>query len=67
MIEEGRVSAPEQGSGACFATVDVADRQLLQVQFSQIAASQDKRLPIETLCAKAVEVAEAALATLREG
>jgi hypothetical protein len=65
--EEGNRSAPERGNGACFVNVDVADGQLLQVQFSQIAASQDKRLPIETLCAKAAEVAEAAVTTLQGG
>jgi hypothetical protein len=65
--EEGGLSAPERGSGACFVDVDVADGQLLGVQFSQIAASQDKRLPIETVCAKAREVAEAAVTTLQGG
>lgn len=66
-VAEGRTSAPERGSGECYAMVDVADGQLLLVQFSQIAASQEKRLPIETLCAKAEEVAEAALTTLQGG
>jgi hypothetical protein len=65
--EEGRTSAPDRGSGECYVNVDVADGQLLEVQFSQIAASQDKRLPIETLCAKARQVAEAALTTLQGG
>jgi Protein of unknown function (DUF3558) len=65
--EEGNLSAPERGSGACFVTVDVADGQLLDVQFSQVAASQDKRLPIETLCARAAEVAGAAVTTLQGG
>jgi len=65
--EEGQLSAPERGSGACFVFVDVAQGQLLGMQFSQIAASQDKRLPIETLCAKAREVAAAALTTLQGG
>jgi hypothetical protein len=65
--EEGQLSAPERGSGACFVTVDVADGQLLDVQFSQIAASPEKRLPIETVCAKAEAVAEAALTTLQGG
>ncbi|HEY3262442.1 MAG TPA: DUF3558 domain-containing protein [Pseudonocardiaceae bacterium] len=63
----GELSAPERGSGACFVEVDVADGQLLGVQFSQIAAREPKRLPIETLCAKAREVAEAALTTLQGG
>lgn len=65
--EESPASAPERGSGECYVNVDVADGQLLEVQFSQIAASQEKRLPIETLCAKAREVAEAALTTLQGG
>ena len=65
--EEGATSAPERGSGECYVNVDVADGQFLEVQFSQIAASQEKRLPIETVCAKAKEVAEAALTTLQGG
>ena len=65
--EEGTLSAPERGSGVCFVDVDVADGQLLGVEFSQIAASQEKRLPLETLCAKARQVAEAALTTLQGG
>jgi hypothetical protein len=64
---EGKLSAPEIGSGACFVDVDVADDQLMSVQFSQLAASQEKRLPVDTLCAKASEVAEAALTTLQGG
>ncbi len=67
VVEEGRTSFPDRGSGECYALVDVADGQLLSVQFSQIAASQDKRLPIESLCAKAEEVAAAALTTLQGG
>jgi hypothetical protein len=66
-VREGPTSAPERGSGECYAMVDVSDGQLLLVQFSQIAAAQDRRLPIETLCAKAEEVAEAALTTLQGG
>lgn len=65
--EEGLTSSPESGSGECYVNVDVADGQLLRVQFSQIAASPAKRLPIETVCAKAREVAEAALTTLQGG
>jgi Protein of unknown function (DUF3558) len=65
--EESLISVPERGSGECYVNVDVAEGQLLQVQFSQIAASPDKRLPIETLCAKAREVAAAALTTLQGG
>jgi len=53
------------GNDACFVDVDVADGQMLAVQFGQIAAEQGKILPMETLCAKAVEVAEAALTTLQ--
>jgi Protein of unknown function (DUF3558) len=64
---EGLTSVPDSGSGECYVNVDVADGQLLRVQFSQIAASPDKRLPIETLCAKAREVAAAALTTLQGG
>jgi len=67
VVQEGPTSAPERGSGECYALVDVADGQLLLVQFSQIAASQEKRLPIESLCAKAEEVAAAALTTLQGG
>lgn len=52
------------GNDTCFVDVDVADDQLLEVQFGQIGSS--KPLPMETLCAKAVEVAEAALTTLQE-
>lgn len=55
-----------QGNDACFVDLDVADGQLLELQFGQIAADEDKVLPMETLCAKAVEVAEAALTTLQE-
>lgn len=66
-VAEGRTSAPERGSGECYAVVDVADGQLLLVQFSQIAASPDRRLPLDTLCAKAEEVAKAALTTLQGG
>lgn len=65
--EEGELSAPERGSGVCFVDVDVADGQLLEVQFSQISATPEKRLPIETLCANARQVAEAALTTLQGG
>jgi hypothetical protein len=53
------------GNDACFVDVDVADGQMLDVQFSQIAAEQGKILPMETLCAKAMDVAEAALTTLQ--
>jgi hypothetical protein len=53
----------EPGNDACFVDVDVADGQLLEVQFGQVASS--KPLPMGTLCAKAVEVAEAALTTLQ--
>jgi len=65
--EEGLASEPESGSGECYVNVDVADGQLLQVQFSQIGADPDRRLAIEALCAKAREVAEAALTTLQGG
>jgi len=65
--EEGLTSVPERGSGECYVNVDVADGQMLQVQFSQIGASPGNRLPIGTLCAKAGEIAEAALATLQGG
>lgn len=51
------------GNDACFVDVDVAEGQLLEVQFGQVAST--KPLPMETLCAKAVEVAEAALTTLQ--
>jgi hypothetical protein len=51
------------GNDRCFVDVDVADDQMLAVQFGQVASS--KPLPMETLCAKAVEVAEAALTTLQ--
>jgi hypothetical protein len=53
----------DPGNDACFVDVDVADGQLLEVQFGQVASN--KPLPMETLCAKAVEVAEAALTTLQ--
>lgn len=65
--QEGQTSAPERGSGVCFVDVNVADGQLLEIQYSQIAASQEKRLPVETLCAKAVEVAEATVTSLQGG
>jgi Protein of unknown function (DUF3558) len=51
------------GNDACFIDVDVADGQLLNVQFGQVAST--KPLPMETLCDKAAEVAEAALITLQ--
>jgi hypothetical protein len=63
--QEPSASEPETGSGFCMVDVDVADDQMLAVQFGQTAAKPDKRLPIETLCAKAVEVAKAALTTLQ--
>lgn len=65
--QEGVSSAPDRGSGECYVDVDVAANQLLEVQFSQLSASQDKRLPVATLCAEAQEVAEAALTTLQGG
>ncbi|HEY0640827.1 MAG TPA: DUF3558 family protein [Pseudonocardiaceae bacterium] len=67
VVQEGVTSAPERGSGECYAVVDVADGQLLLVQFSQVAAGADKRLPLDSLCAKAREVAAAALTTLQGG
>jgi len=51
------------GDDACFVDVDVADGQLIEVQFGQVGSSRP--LPMETLCAKAVEVAQAALTTLQ--
>jgi hypothetical protein len=65
--QEGLTSAPERGSGECYVDVDVADGQLLSVKFSQLGADPDKRLPIDKICAKATEVAEAALTTLQGG
>jgi len=53
------------GNDTCFVDVDVSDGQMLAFQFGQIAAEPDEVLPMETLCAKAVEVAEAALTTLQ--
>jgi hypothetical protein len=53
------------GNDTCFVDVDVADGQMLALQFGQIAADEGEVLPMETLCAKAVEVAEAALTTLQ--
>jgi len=64
-IQEEQKSNIGPGNDACFVDVDVADGQMLDVQFGQIAAEQGKILPMETLCAKAVEVAEAALTTLQ--
>lgn len=64
-IQDQQPSSTGPGSDACFVDVDVADGQLLEVQSSQVAADPDKILPMETLCAKAVEVAEAALTTLQ--
>jgi hypothetical protein len=55
----------KNGSGECYVFVDVADSQVLEVQFSQLGASQSKRLTIETLCAKAAHVAAAALNKLQ--
>lgn len=62
-VQDGLASTTGPGNDACFVDVDVADGQMLAVQFSQVAST--KPLPMETLCAKAVEVAEAALTTLQ--
>ena len=64
-IQDQQPSSTGPGNDACFVDLDVADGQLLEVQSSQVAADPDKVLPMETLCAKAVEVAEAALTTLQ--
>jgi Protein of unknown function (DUF3558) len=62
-IQEEQQLGLGPGNDRCFVDVDVADDQMLAVQFGQVASS--KPLPMETLCTKAVEVAEAALTTLQ--
>jgi len=64
-IQEEQKSNIGPGNDTCFVDMDVADGQMLAAQFGQVAADQGKVLPMETLCAKAVEVAEAALTTLQ--
>ncbi|HET8641118.1 MAG TPA: DUF3558 domain-containing protein [Pseudonocardiaceae bacterium] len=64
-IQDEQKSSVGPGNDTCFVDVDVADGQMLALQFGQVAADPDKVLPMETLCAKAVEVAEAALTTLQ--
>ena len=64
-VKEEQKSNLGPGNDTCFVDVDVADGQMLALQFGQVAADEGKVLPMETLCAKAVEVAEAALATLQ--
>jgi hypothetical protein len=62
-IQEEQQLGLGSGNNRCFIDVDVADDQMLAVQFGQVASN--KPLPMETLCVKAVEVAEAALKTLQ--
>jgi Protein of unknown function (DUF3558) len=64
-IQDEQKSSIGPGNDTCFVDVDVAEGQMLALQFGQIAADEGKVLPMETLCAKAVEVAEAALTTLQ--
>lgn len=64
-IQDEQKSDIGPGNDSCFVDVDVAEGQMLALQFAQVAADEGKVLPMETLCAKAVEVAEAALTTLQ--